>query len=43
MVLKIFITGRNRRIASDVCEHIEKDKGIPVKKCAATKDEGTFI
>lgn len=37
MVLKIFITGRNRRIASDVCEHIEKDKGIPVKKCAATK------
>lgn len=37
MDLKIFVSGRNRRIAADVCEHIEKEKGIPVNKCAATK------
>ena len=37
MELKIYVTGRNRRIASDVCEHIEKDKGIVTKKCAVTK------
>ena len=37
MELKIIVTGRNRRIAGDVCEHIEKDKGIPTRKCAATK------
>lgn len=37
MELKIYVSGRNRRIAADVCEHIEKDKHIAVKKCAATK------
>lgn len=38
MKLKIMVTGRNRRIAKDICEHLESDRGYITVKCAPTKD-----
>ncbi|SDB43881.1 Response regulator receiver domain-containing protein [Butyrivibrio sp. INlla16] len=36
--LKIMVTGKNRRIASDICNHLADDRDYNVIKCAATKD-----
>lgn len=38
MSLKILVTGRNRRIATDICEHLESDRGYVTLKCPPTKD-----
>ncbi|MBQ7563623.1 MAG: response regulator [Lachnospiraceae bacterium] len=39
MQLKILVTGRNKRIAMDVCEHLENDrKKCIIVKCAASKE-----
>lgn len=35
--LKILVTGRNRRIASDICEHLSNDRGYIPMKCGASK------
>lgn len=35
--LKIMVTGRNRRMANDICEHLENDRGYMPMKCAASK------
>ena len=35
--LKIMVTGRNRRMANDICEHLEYDRGYMPMKCAASK------
>jgi CheY-like chemotaxis protein len=37
MNLKIMVTGKNRRIASDLCEHLESDRGSFTVKCPASK------
>ena len=34
---KILVTGKNRKVMSDICEHIEADKGYTTLKCAASK------
>ena len=31
--LKILVTGKNRRIAKDVCDHLESDRGYKAIKC----------
>ncbi len=31
------VTGKNRRIAADICEHLEHDRGYITVKCAAKK------
>lgn len=36
--LKIMVTGKNRRIASDICNHLADDRNYNVIKCAATQD-----
>lgn len=33
MVLKVLVTGRNRKIAGDICEHLQSDKGYTTVKC----------
>ncbi len=38
MQLKVIVTGRNRKIASDISGHLEKDRGYLVVKCAASKE-----
>lgn len=37
MKLRIMVTGKNRRIASDICEHLQSDRDYPTIKCPATK------
>ena len=37
MKLKIMVTGKNRKIATDVCEHLESEKDYSIIKCAASK------
>ncbi|MCR5409874.1 MAG: response regulator [Lachnospiraceae bacterium] len=37
MNLKIMITGKNKRISSDLCEHLESDRGSFIVKCPASK------
>lgn len=37
MRLKVLVTGKNRRIAKDVCEHLETDKGYVTVKCPPKK------
>lgn len=37
MILKVMVTGKNRRIASDISEHLEKDRGYITVKCGAKK------
>ena len=36
--LKILVTGKNRRIATDVCNHLAEDKDYHVIKCSAKQD-----
>ena len=35
--LKILVTGKNRRIAKDICDHLEKDRGYKPAKCKVDK------
>ena len=37
MKLQILVTGQNRRVATDLCEHLESDRGYLTVKCAASK------
>lgn len=37
MKLKVLVTGKNRKIASDICEHLEADRGYLTVKCAPSK------
>ena len=37
MKLRIMVTGKNRRIAGDICEHLRCDRDYPTIKCPATK------
>ena len=37
MKLQIMVTGQNRRVAGDLCEHLESDRGYLTVKCAANK------
>lgn len=37
MKMKIMVTGKNRRIASDICEHLETERDYQLSKCPATK------
>lgn len=37
MKLKVMVTGKNRKIASDICEHLTEDRDYKVIKCASTK------
>lgn len=37
MRMKILVTGKNRRIASDICEHLENDRDYTLIKCGASK------
>ncbi len=39
MKLKIMITGKNRRIADDICRHLETDRDYLVLRCSATQDD----
>ncbi len=39
--LKLLVTGKNRRIAKDVCEHCEQDRGYITVKCRP--DRGTLF
>ena len=34
MKLKVLVTGRNKRICRDICEHLEDDRGYIAIKCA---------
>ncbi len=34
---KILVTGKNRKVMGDICEHIETDKGYTTVKCAPSK------
>jgi CheY-like chemotaxis protein len=38
MQLKVLMTGRNRKIASDLSEHLENDRGYVTVKCASSKE-----
>ena len=37
MRLRILVTGKNRRIANDICDHLLQDRGYEPMKCAASK------
>ncbi len=37
MKLRIMVTGKNRKIAKDICEHLENDKQLTPIKCAPKK------
>ncbi len=37
MKLQILVTGQNRRVATDLCEHLESDRGYLTVKCNANK------
>ncbi|MBP5385178.1 MAG: response regulator [Lachnospiraceae bacterium] len=37
MELKVLVTGRNRKIAQDICEHLQADRGYMTVKCDANK------
>ena len=37
MNLKVLITGKNRKVASDISERLEKDRGYMIVKCGPTK------
>ena len=37
MKLKLLVTGRNRRMAVDLCEHIELDRNFEIIKCPVSK------
>ena len=38
MELKVMLTGRNRRIAMNIAEHLTEDRGYLVVKCPASKE-----
>ncbi len=38
MQLRVMVTGRNRKIASDICNRLVSDKGYRVIKCASSKE-----
>ena len=37
MLLKALVTGKNRKVASDICEHLENDRGYMTVKCDPIK------
>lgn len=37
MKLKVVVTGKNRKVASDICEHLEADRGYVTVKCNPVK------
>ena len=37
MQLKVLVTGRNRKVAKDICEHLEMDRGYLTVKCDPNK------
>ncbi len=37
MKLKVLVTGKNRKVASDICEHLETDRGYVTVKCDPSK------
>ncbi|MBO7355792.1 MAG: response regulator [Lachnospiraceae bacterium] len=37
MILKALVTGKNRKVAIDICEHLENDRGYMTIKCAPSK------
>lgn len=37
MDFKILVTGKNRKVATDICEHLEKDRGYTTIKCDPSK------
>ncbi len=37
MKLRILVTGKNRRIAKDICDHLQEDRGYEPLKCTASK------
>ena len=37
MRLKILVTGKNRKVAGDICEHLENDRGYLTVKCNPSK------
>ncbi len=37
MQLKVLVTGKNRKVASDICEHLESDRGYVTVKCDPNK------
>ena len=39
MRLKILVTGKNRKVAGDICEHLENDRGYLTVKCNPSKAE----
>ena len=41
MSLKILVTGRNEQIASDICDHVERDRGDICLRCLPTKQKLT--
>ncbi|MCR5509315.1 MAG: response regulator [Lachnospiraceae bacterium] len=38
MQLKVMVTGKNRKIASDISDHLVSDRGYSVIKCASSKE-----
>ncbi len=38
MNVKVLVTGKNRKIAQDVCEHLQSDRGYMTVKCDANKN-----
>ena len=37
MQMKILVTGKNRKVATDICEHLEADRGYVTVKCDPNK------
>ncbi len=37
MNMKVLVTGKNRKVASDICEHLEADRGYTTIKCDPNK------
>lgn len=37
MSLKVLVTGKNRKVASDICEHLQTDRGYVTIKCDPNK------
>lgn len=37
MKLKVLVTGKNRKVASDICEHLQADRGYVTIKCDPNK------
>ncbi len=37
MQLKVLVTGKNRKVATDICEHLETDRGYVTVKCDPNK------